>query len=49
MAHEPTSRDRVAPAAETSPSYDAFVVFGIVAVIVGAATAQQAKNKTDAN
>ena len=38
MAHEPTSRDRVAPAAETSPSYDAFVVFGIVAVIVGAAT-----------
>lgn len=38
MAHEPTSRDRVSPVVEASPTYDAFVVFGIVAVIVGAAT-----------
>lgn len=32
------SRDRVSPVVEGSPSYDAFVVFGLVAVIVGAAT-----------
>lgn len=38
MAHEPTSRDRVSQSVETSPNYDAFVVIGIVAVIVGAAT-----------
>ncbi len=38
MAHEPTSRDRVSTVVETRPSYDAFVVIGIVAVIVGAAT-----------
>jgi uncharacterized RDD family membrane protein YckC len=38
VAHEPTSRDRVSTAVETSPSYDAFVVIGIVAVIIGAAT-----------
>jgi len=38
VAHEPTSRDHVSPVVETRPSYDAFVVIGIVAVIVGAAT-----------
>lgn len=39
MAHEPTTRSRVSPAVETShASYDAFVVIGLVAVIVGAAT-----------
>jgi hypothetical protein len=38
VAHEPSSRDRVTPVVERSPSYDAFVVIGIVAVIVGAAT-----------
>jgi hypothetical protein len=39
MAHEPTSPRRVSPAVETShASHDAFVVFGLVAVIVGAAT-----------
>lgn len=38
MAHEPISNDRVSPVVEPSHSYDAFVVIGIVAVIVGAAT-----------
>jgi hypothetical protein len=39
VAHEPTSRDHVSPVVEpTSPSYDAFVVIGLVSVIVGAAT-----------
>jgi len=38
VAHEPTSRDHVTPGVETRPSYDAFVVIGIVAVITGAAT-----------
>jgi hypothetical protein len=38
VAHEPISRDRVSPAVETSRHYDAFVVIGLVAVIVGAAT-----------
>jgi hypothetical protein len=38
VAHEPISRDRVSPVVEPSPSYDAFVVIGIVAVIIGAAT-----------
>jgi hypothetical protein len=38
VAHEPTTADRVAPVAETGHvSHDAFVVLGIVAVIVGAA------------
>jgi hypothetical protein len=40
VAHEPTSpRHRVATAAEPSrANYDAFVVIGLVAVIIGAAT-----------
>lgn len=39
MAHEPTTPDRVSPVVESGhANYDAFVVFGLVAVIVGAAT-----------
>jgi hypothetical protein len=40
VAHEPTSpRPRASAAAEPSPAgYDAFVVLGLLAVIVGAAT-----------
>jgi uncharacterized RDD family membrane protein YckC len=39
MAHEPTRPEHVSPRVETGhASHDAFVVFGIVAVIVGAAT-----------
>lgn len=38
MAHEQLSRDHVSPIVEARPSYDAFVVIGLVAVIVGAAT-----------
>lgn len=39
MAHELTSREHVSPVVETgNASYDAFVVIGLVAVIVGAAT-----------
>lgn len=39
MAHEPTSPDGVSPLLESGhANHDAFVVFGLVAVIVGAAT-----------
>ena len=38
VAHEPIGRERVSPVVEPNPSYDAFVVIGIVAVIIGAAT-----------
>jgi H+/gluconate symporter-like permease len=39
VAHEPTSREHVSPVVDgENPSYDAFVVIGLVAVIVGAAT-----------
>jgi hypothetical protein len=39
VAHEPANPHRVSPVVEPAhASHDAFVVFGIVAVIVGAAT-----------
>jgi hypothetical protein len=39
VAHEPTTPNRVPRVVETGhPSYDAFVVIGLVAVIIGAAT-----------
>jgi hypothetical protein len=39
VAHEPTTPERASPVVETGhASYDAFVVIGLVAVIVGAAT-----------
>lgn len=39
MAHEPASREHVSPVVDgANGSYDAFVVIGLVAVIVGAAT-----------
>jgi hypothetical protein len=39
VAHEPTSPERVTPVVRgTDSSHDAFVVIGLVAVIIGAAT-----------
>lgn len=39
MAHEPIAPDRAAPLVDgPHASHDAFVVFGLVAVLIGAAT-----------